>query len=189
MVTDSCKIPLSNGGVALIDCDDLHIVEGRRWRLKGRRSPAVASSFLSNGKVKTVLLHREIMQPPDGLVVDHINGDVRDNRRVNLRVCTNVENGRNRTRRNSNNKSGYTGVVWIKSAGKWQSQINCMGKTYYLGCFLCPIEAALARDVAAIDLYGEYAGLNFPDLHKAFTHQGKDSASSEHQASGESPGG
>ena len=63
-----------------------------------------------------------------------------------------------------NNTSGYKGVMWRKNRQKWISKINKNKNRYYLGHFDCPIEAAKAYDKKAIELYGEYANLNFKEL-------------------------
>jgi hypothetical protein len=44
-------------------------------------------------------------------VLDHINGDINDNSRSNLRVVTQKINTRNQRKRN-NNKTGYTGIYY-----------------------------------------------------------------------------
>ena len=80
-------------------------------------------------------LHRIIMDAPDDKMVDHINGNKRDNRRENLRLCNRAENGRNRGKQ-STNTSGFKGVCWKKHAGKWQAQIRVDdGKRKHLGYF------------------------------------------------------
>lgn len=41
-------------------------------------------------------MHRRVMEAPDGIQVDHINGNRSDNRKENLRLCTKTQNARNR---------------------------------------------------------------------------------------------
>lgn len=79
-----------------------------------------------NGKYKnkTIKLHRFITNCPKGLVVDHINRNPADNRRCNLRICTQFENNKNR----SNNTSGITGVTWRSRSKKWRATIMKNGK-------------------------------------------------------------
>lgn len=86
-----------------------------------------------NGKYRntTIKLHRFITNCPKGLVVDHINRNPADNRRSNLRICTQFENNKNR----SNNTSGITGVTWHSRSKKWRATIKKNGKQYELGEF------------------------------------------------------
>src|SRR5690349_9172361 len=72
---------------------------------------------------KTIMLHRFIMNAPEGMEVDHINGDGLDNRRVNLRLVTKTENLRSRKTFKSN-KTGYKGVVYNPQNGRWKVTIN-----------------------------------------------------------------
>ena len=59
----------------------------------------------------TVRLHRLVVDAPEGMVVDHLNGDKLDNRLTNLRVCTQAENTRNR--------KDTKGIAFDKSRNKW----------------------------------------------------------------------
>ena len=93
---------------------------------------------------------------PEGLEMDHINGDRADNRIANLRFVTTSQNQMNR--KSENNLP--LGVCFSKSAGKYQAQITINGKYKYLGLFTCPIEAGEAYKRAANELFGEYAAHN-----------------------------
>lgn len=108
-------------------------------------------------------LHREIMGNPEGLVVDHINGDILDNRKYNLRVCTTKENIRNS--KPQEGTSTYKGVSWDKDRNKWIAQIKVDRKGIHLGRFDSEIQAAEAYDNAAINYYGEYARLNLQSVY------------------------
>lgn len=79
--------------------------------------------------------------------VDHINGKRNDNRLDNLRAVTNKQNQENQALR-ANNKSGYRGVHWHKSSGKWRAQITNFGKIIGLGYFNTPEEAGRAAKAA-----------------------------------------
>lgn len=63
----------------------------------------------------------------------------------------------------SNNTSGYKGVHWLKDRNKWRAVIQSKDRMEYLGVFSDPVDAAIAYDNAARELYGEFARLNFPD--------------------------
>jgi hypothetical protein len=60
------------------------------------------------------------------------------------------------------NTSGYRGVSWDKTNGRWEAKIGYQNKTYHLGRFDSAIEAARAYDAAAKELHGQFAHLNFP---------------------------
>lgn len=122
-VTDGVgRIPLPGGLVALIDADDLPIAEGWRWSAKrgvGGHVYAYRNAWEPEArKQRSLLLHRAIMEPPTGMVVDHINGDTLDNRRANLRICTQGQNLRNSyyhrdpaaSRRGPTGTTGHRGV-------------------------------------------------------------------------------
>jgi hypothetical protein len=113
----------------------------------------------------TLLLHRLLLSPPEGLVCDHVNGDGLDNRRANLRVCTFGENLMN-TRLYRNSTTGLKGVTKAHldrfGAQRYRAQIQVRGVPHSLGCFGSATEAAKTYDRAALKHFGEFAVTNFP---------------------------
>jgi len=105
-------------------------------------------------------MHREIMQTPPGMVVDHINHTRTDNRRCNRRNCTQRQNMYNR-RIVHRNKSGFVGVY--PYGKRWKVKILKDDKIVYQEVFDDKVEAARARDRKAYELFGAFAYLNFPD--------------------------
>jgi len=95
-------------------------------------------------------------------MIDHINGNGLDDRRANMRTCTNQQNMRNLRKRRSGS-SIYKGVYYDKRRRTWYARICHNGKNIHLGTFATEIEAARAYDRAARRLFGEFARLNFPD--------------------------
>ena len=81
---------------------------------------------------------------PEGLQVDHINGNRDDNRIENIRVVNGSENKKN-SKRYDNNSSGHTGVAYHKKAQKWIAYIRSEGKLIHLGIFECKNDAITAR--------------------------------------------
>lgn len=112
---------------------------------KNRKNLVYFQKRLSGGKL--IELHRLIMGFPENKIIDHINGNTLDNRRNNLRICSNSENiikGKLRT----NNKSGVSGVRFDKERKKWTASIKIMYKQHFLGQFKTKKEAIMARKEA-----------------------------------------
>jgi hypothetical protein len=103
--------------------------------------------YSAQGKYE--LLHRFIMNFPDGLMVDHINHNSLDNRSCNLRAVTNRMNLGNPRKKGT---SEYPGVSWDKQRHKWRADIKYQGVTYYLGLFKIEEDAALAYQNAVLKL-------------------------------------
>lgn len=136
---------------AIIDDEDFDLLNQYKWRID-------AHGYAVTGK-KNIFMHRMIMRAKKGQIIDHINHDTLDNRKINLRFCVSVENSRNR-QLNKNNSSGYKGVSLHKMCGKWQARIKLPNKRKSLGLFSDRVEAAKAYNKAAKLYYGEYAYTN-----------------------------
>lgn len=102
---------------------------------------------------KNIRIHRLIMDYPQNKVIDHINHNPSDNRKINLRICTMLENGMNKTIL-KNNTSGVTGVC--KASNKWRAYIGVNEKQIFLGMFDDINDAIKARLNAEIKYFGEY---------------------------------
>lgn len=134
---------------ALIDLDDVDRVKNYKWGLH-------SCGYVEHGRHDNqILLHRLIMNPQDDMVVDHINHNPLDNRKSNLRICTQQKNVINK-RKQSNNTSGTVGVTWNQSRKKWVAQIQINRKNITLGRFNTKEEAIQARKQAEIEYFGEY---------------------------------
>jgi len=158
------RIPLTQGHFAIVDPQDYPHLSRYKWRLcrtKGKNVLyAERSVRLPNGKYSRILMHRQLMEVPEGYVIDHVNNSGLDNRRANIRSATVAQNAWNSKKRNP--RSGYKGVWFAKDKGLWRAAIVCHGKRKHLGYFKDKIAAAKAYDTAAIKYYGEFARLNFP---------------------------
>lgn len=152
-------IPLTQNKLALVDDVDYDYLMQWKWYFI-KDGYAVRSDY-SNGRIpKQIKMHREIIATPQGYLTDHINGDKLDNRRSNLRRCTETENIQNRGVQ-SNNKARYKGVGYQKKWNGYVARINVNGSTIYLGCFKVAEDAARAYDNAAREHHGEFAYTNF----------------------------
>lgn len=87
---------------------------------------------------------------------DHIDRNELNNRKNNLRYCTERQNHMNRSL-NRNNTSGVTGVSWDTAHSRWMAQIGVNGKYIKLGTFKNKDDAIICRLKAEVKYYGEFA--------------------------------
>lgn len=148
----SKEIVLSKGKVALVDDGDYEmlVATGLRW--------CINDGYAFNSRLGR--MHRHLLKPPAGVMIDHINGDKLDNRRENLRLCTNSQNQANR--KLTRGVSKFKGVGWQKTAwgGHWFAKITVNGSVVCLGSHHTDLDAAKAYNEAAVLHFGEFAHLN-----------------------------
>lgn len=132
----------------LISKCDAHLLK-YTWRLRKR------GYVYRKENRKDIWLHNEIMCPPEGYVVDHINGDKLNNTRENLRVCTQLDNMKN-LKIYTSNTSGVKGVNWRKDIQRWRAYINVEGKCISLGTYKDKEDAIKARKEAEVKYFGEF---------------------------------
>lgn len=159
------KIPLTKGQFAIVDNIDYEMLAGYKWCAlrKGRTFYAERRYETERGvwKQRHISMHRQILDEPAGLCVDHINHNGLDNRRANLRIVTLEQNNWNSRKCRGNFSSQYKGVSWSNRCGKWLAKIVYKGKSIYIGYFDDEVSAARAYDAKAKEMFGEYAELNF----------------------------
>ena len=155
------KIYLGLGHFTIIEPRDYYLLSHFKWFVHGNGSNlyAARSALTSDLRSRIIYLHRQLMNPPPGLVVDHRNCDSLDNRRANLRTVTQAVNMRNRRKR-KNTSSRFIGVHFDKQRNKWSVHIRYNSKKIWLGRFDDEIAAAKAYDEAAKNHFGEFARLN-----------------------------
>lgn len=167
------EINLSQGYKAIVDDEDYEELNKHKWSYGNGYA---FRQITIDGKRKQLRMHRFIMglNFNDERCVDHINHNTLDNRRENLRICSNTENCRH-SRKQKNNTSGYKGVFKqvrkykrkdgsIQIYTHWIAQICINGQNKHLGSFpLTPAgleQAKLAYNKAALKYHGIFACLN-----------------------------
>lgn len=140
--------------ISLIDLEDVTYVEQYSWCIRSKGYVG----RVEHGKI--IQLHRVLTKCPKNKVVDHINNNKLDNRKVNLRICTFQENLFNSSKR-TNNVSGVTGVGFDKKSDKWRARICIDYKNINLGFYEEKEDAIKTRLLAEKENYGEYA----PQFH------------------------
>jgi len=105
-------------------------------------------------------MHRFIINVPKGKCVDHINNNKLDNRKSNLRICTDAENSRNKGKqRLKHSTSKFKGVSY-KTGHGWYPVLWINNKAISRGHYDTEIEAAFVYNQLAIEYHGEFAKLN-----------------------------
>jgi len=112
-----------------------------------------------SGKRIHVYLHRYILDAPREKHVDHINCDTLDNRKENLRLCSQLDNSHN-LKISKRNTTGFKGVTYNKRERKYKAQICLDWKHIGLGTFKTAEEAYVAYCKAAVEYYGKFARLS-----------------------------
>jgi hypothetical protein len=148
-------ISLTQGQVTLVDADDYDYLI--QWDWHALWSPKLQKFYACRND--RTYMHRLILSCEGGDYCDHKNRNTLDNRRDNLRKCTQAQNCANGVR-HRDNKSGFKGVHWDNYTGRWKAEICCRGVRKNLGRFNSAKEAAAAYDEAAQALFGEFARLN-----------------------------
>lgn len=121
----------------LVDDEDRDMLESYgQWRMHNQGYVTMGRTV--DGKYVNILMHRVIMNPPKGYMVDHINGIKTDNRRCNLRIVTSKENQYNRR--------DARGYIWHKVNKKWMAYICVDYKFINLGYYDTEEEAKIARE-------------------------------------------
>jgi hypothetical protein len=152
-----CRIPLTQGRWALVDPVDYLRLRRFRWYYSknGYASRKVNEALGGGVRRETcVYMHRQVLgihdQPwrPGMLVVDHVNRDKLDNRRVNLRLVSHPTNMRNQDPRG---KSGVVGVRQVNS-GRWVARVHVNYRQIHIGRFDTLEEATEARRLFMVSL-------------------------------------
>lgn len=112
----------------LLDDDDYEkLIKGKELRVKYDKT--INGFYVYQG---LIAVHRIITNCPKGMCVDHLNRNPLDNRKCNLKICTQRENNNNRKVR-CTCKTGYPGIHQDKNTDKFITRIIYNGHRYYIG--------------------------------------------------------
>lgn len=132
------------------DICDFDLVSKYAWRID--KYGYVVTDI---NKRRAVRLHRLILGD-DIKVIDHKNGNTKDNRRMNIRAADCSKNQMNR-KVGSNSLTGLRGVTYRKDRDIYFARIKVNGKNHYLGAFKTAEEAYKARLDAENSMFGEFS--------------------------------
>ena len=137
----------------LVDDSDYERLTKYNWYLT--TSGYVRHHYWVGKRSDCIQMHRLLLSAPQGMQVDHINGNKLDNRRYNLRLCSNSQNGFNR-KAYKTNTSGYKGVYFCKQKNKWIAQLSVNGRHISVGAFMSAKDASIAYNKKAKEVHGRF---------------------------------
>lgn len=132
-----------------VDEEDFAEVSKKRWYINVARGRSVY--YIDNsiaGKIKTIYLHRLVLNAKTGEYVDHVDGNTCNNCKENLRITTNQQNCQNRHGAYNNGKTGIRGVSFNKGYKKYEAYYWMDYKTHRVGYFYDIEDAAVAVTLA-----------------------------------------
>lgn len=158
------KLKLTQNKWTIIDAGDYDAIRSHRWHAHNVHGIWYASTNIrTSGGQKNITLHRFIMNFPDGLQIDHINGDGLLNTRSNIRTCTYSGNNHNCKKPKHGLSSKFKGVSRSKMSNKWRAYIRVNKKLIHLGYHDKEIDAAKSYNDAAIKYFKEFSKINTID--------------------------
>lgn len=147
---------MTRGFVGLASPEDSSLVSRNNWSTLLHPDGRPYGVRRENRTGKVFFLHREILQPASGVIVDHANGNGVDNRRSNIRECTQGQNLFNQRKRARRASTAYKGVYFDPTRQLYQAYVSRDGVRHHVGRFRTAEEAVSARDAAAKKLHGEF---------------------------------
>lgn len=164
------EILRDNEGNAIINLYDTNknitgssIVDDDLWHSLSQFSWYLSEGYAMTSINKTnISMHRHILGPDKDLYVDHKDNNPLNNKKSNLRLATSAENSYNKEK-SKTTANNYKGVYYTSSK-KYSARITKEGCTYSLGSYINEIQAAIAYNMKAVELFGEFANLNKIDI-------------------------
>ncbi len=143
----------SNGGEFYFDLEDYDKIKEFCWMISINDGYVVTNTPGANTLLK---MHRLLLNVYDKRIVDHESRIKTDNRKSNLRIATNSQNSMNSSL-SIINTSGFTGISWCESRGKWETYLKINGEQKHLGRFFDLETAIKVRLSAEKKFFGEFA--------------------------------
>lgn len=144
------------------DLEDYDLIKDYCWKENpptNNNKNGYLNSTYKSVSIHGIVMHKENYRKEkykNDFVIDHIDGNVLNNRKQNLRICTNQQNLMN-CKLSSNNTTGYTGISYDKKYNKWDAHIMIDRKNIHLGRFANIEDATKARLKAEEEYFGEYS--------------------------------
>jgi hypothetical protein len=153
----------SEGIDCLLDDEDADLAQ-YTWHIQSRHGPTrqytASRGLYARAHLRNIITSRKLgRELEEHEECFNKNKNLTDCRRENILIGTRQQI-RAHAQKRSNNTTGYKGVSFEKSSGRWVATIKIDGKTKWLGRYSSPEEAARAYNQVAQDLFGEYAWLN-----------------------------
>ena len=157
----SYKIQLTQNKYTIVDQIDFERVNQFKWyALKDQQGNYRAVRNVGSGRGNQSLqyMSRFILNADTRKLVDHRDHNTLDNRRLNLRECSKIENVRNG--KGYGKTSKFRGVCFVKSRQRWRASLTVNSKRIYVKFFKSEIAAANAYNLKALEIYGDFAYQN-----------------------------
>ena len=140
-----------------ISDEDYDYVSQFRWYVWETRGIFYARRSERDRKI---YMHRDILKPCNSKIkIDHEDHDGLNNQRSNIRVASHHQNMANQSNKKGS-ISKYRGVVFDTRSNNWTVNLSKLGKRYYVGKFKTQEDAALAYNIKAKEVHGEFAYQN-----------------------------
>jgi len=151
------ELLLTRGYTVVVDDVDAASLSAWKWTyLPGKKTGYAVRYVLVAGKRKVIYMHRQLLNAPDGVQVDHRDNNGLNNQRGNLRLATSQQNRANEQRRSAERYKG----VRVRPSGRFEAYIKINRKIQHLGTFDVAEDAARAYDAKAVELFGQFAKTN-----------------------------
>lgn len=157
-------------GEFIIDLEDIEKVKYHKWRLCHSYIVTGLSAKRTQRELSWVVLDLDNRDEKNkDIVVDHIDGNPRNNKKSNLRICSQGENLLNKSFM-SNNTSGFIGVSYRKDRNRYDPEIRLQGKRCHLGYTKTLEEAVYKRHFAKTLLFKEFSNEEQNEKEKELTN-------------------